>query len=57
MKNKDTQTYTINDNQETIEKIIKRRFIIEDKSRHLIVKINEGFKNIIPKSSWCFTLS
>jgi len=57
MKKKDTQTYTINDNQETIEKTIKRRFIIEDNSRHLIFKINEGFKNIIPKSSWCFTLS
>jgi hypothetical protein len=28
MKNKDTQTYIINDNQETIKKTIKRRSIV-----------------------------
>jgi len=33
----------------TFKKTVKRGPIIEDKSRHAIDKINQGFKSIIPK--------
>jgi len=34
----------------TFKKTVKRGPIIEDKSRHAIDKINQGFKSIISKS-------
>jgi hypothetical protein len=34
----------------TFKKTVKRGPIIEDKSRHTIDKINQGFKSIISKS-------
>jgi hypothetical protein len=39
-----------------LKQTIKWRSICKNRSRHAIYKINQGFKSVILKPEWCFTL-
>jgi hypothetical protein len=39
-----------------LKQTIKQRSMGKNRSRHAIYKINRGFKSIISKPEWCFTL-
>ena len=55
-ESRDTQKYAKMIIRRPLKQTIKQRSMCKNKSKHAIYKINKGFKSIIPKPEWCFTL-